>query len=142
MTGWRVGYLACPEEIYRQAAKVHSHTVTCATSFAQHGAIAALGRSDSASEAMRNEFDRRRTKVVEKLRTEGIDVSKPPGAFYLFLATEARNDVELCERLLKEHHVAVTPGSAFGMEGYIRVAYTTAPERLIAGIDRIKHVLA
>jgi aspartate aminotransferase len=142
MTGWRLGYYHAPVELFEQATKVQSHTVTCATSFAQRGAVAALeGPQDPVAE-MRETYRDRRDAAVERLREHGLDVTPPEGAFYLYLPVTADDDVALCERLLTEKNVAATPGTAFGVDGHVRLAYTTTTDRLLEGIDRIAEYLA
>ncbi len=44
MTGWRLGYIAGPEPLIAELLKVHQHSTTCATSFVQEAAVAALER--------------------------------------------------------------------------------------------------
>ena len=60
MTGWRLGYVAGPSEIMRQVAKIHSHSVTCATSFGQAGAVAALEGPQDFIDSMVEAWDSRR----------------------------------------------------------------------------------
>jgi aspartate/methionine/tyrosine aminotransferase len=45
------------------------------------------------------------------------------------------------ERLLREAHVAVTSGSAFGMDGFIRISYAAAMDELRRGVDRLSRFL-
>lgn len=141
MTGWRLGYYHAPAALFDQATKVQSHTVTCATSFAQRGAVAALeGPQDPVTE-MREMYRNRRDAAVERLREHGLDVTPPDGAFYFYLPVAEDDDVALCERLLTEENVAATPGTAFGVGRHIRLAYTTTTDRLLEGLDRIaEHV--
>jgi len=141
MTGWRLGYYTAPDPILQQARKVQTHTVTCATSFAQHGACAALNGSQEPVRDMRATYRERRDAAMDKLNTEGIEIPSPNGAFYLFIPVTTDNDVKLCEDLLTEEHVAVTPGTAFGMSGYIRLSYANTKERVLEGIDRISGYL-
>jgi aspartate aminotransferase len=141
MTGWRLGYYAAPTALFEQATKVQSHTVTCATSFAQRGAIAALEGPQEPVAEMRVTYRSRRDAAVERLHEHGLDMSAPDGAFYLYLPVTADDDVELCEHLLTEENVAATPGTAFGVGGHVRLAYTTTTDRLLSGIDRIAEYL-
>ncbi len=137
MTGWRLGYYAGPKETIDQAAKVHSHTVTCATSFVQRGAIEALEGDQWAVEEMRSEFHSRRDLLMNKLDEYGVEIPAPQGAFYAFIPLASSDDIELCERMLTEDHVATTPGSAFGVSGYARISYANSKSSIEEGIDRI-----
>jgi aspartate aminotransferase len=141
MTGWRLGYYDAPSALFEQATKVQSHTVTCATSFAQRGAVAALEGPQEPVAEMRETYRSRRDAAVKRLSEHGLNVTPPDGAFYLYLPVTADDDVALSERLLTEENVATTPGTAFGVGGHIRLAYTTPTDRLLEGIDRIAEYL-
>jgi aspartate aminotransferase len=137
MTGWRLGYYTAPADLFEQAAKVQSHTVTCATSFAQRGAVAALEGPREPVEDMRATFERRRDVAMDDLADAGVTVPTPEGAFYLFLPVSTTDDVDLCETLLRDEGVAVTPGSAFGVPGYVRVSYAADEATIRDGIDAL-----
>ena len=63
MTGWRVGYLAAPEEFSRQLVEPR-HTLSInANTAAQYGALAAITGPQDAVEAMREEYAERRART-------------------------------------------------------------------------------
>ncbi|UTF55711.1 pyridoxal phosphate-dependent aminotransferase [Natronosalvus rutilus] len=136
MTGWRLGYMAAPSGLVEQAGKIHTHSVTCASNFAQHAAIEALENGDAAVGEMVDTFHKRRDFLVERLTDEDVAVSLPDGAFYLMVPVD-ENDQQWCERALSEAHVATVPGSAFGAPGYARFAYTCSRDRLAEAVDRL-----
>lgn len=141
MTGWRLGYLAGPAPVIDAAAKVQSHSVSCATNFVQRAGITALKDCEDSVRAMRSDFKHRRDVLVDRLRDEGVDVGSPEGAFYLLLPVDG-DDAAWCERAIQEAHVATVPGSAFGTPGYARVSYAANLERIQEGIDRlVEHAL-
>jgi len=141
MTGWRLGYFIAPEEVREQASKVHSHSVSCATNFAQHGAVAAIDGPQEPVEEMVDAFENRRDTLVETLADVGVDMPKPQGAFYAFVPVDAEDDAALCEEILQEKYVATTPGSAFGVPGYMRLSYAASEERIVEGVERISSYL-
>jgi len=141
MTGWRLGYFVAPEEVRDQASKVHSHSVSCATSFAQHGAVAAIDGPQEPVEEMVDAFESRRDTLVDALADAGVEIPKPEGAFYAFVPVGSDDDAALCEEILQEEHVATTPGSAFGVPGYMRVSYATGEERIKEGVERFASYL-
>jgi aspartate aminotransferase len=141
MAGWRLGNYSAPDDLFEQTNKIQSHTVTCATSFAQHGAVEALEGPQQPVAEMRKAFRDRRDAAVNKLCEEGISLPRPDGAFYLFIPVETNDDIDLCEEFLIDQNVAVTPGSAFGVEGYIRLSYANKKQRILEGIDRISDSL-
>jgi aspartate aminotransferase len=81
MTGWQLGYYTAPDPILQQVRKVQTHTVMCATSFAQHGACAALNESQEPVQEMRATYRERRDAAMDKLNTEGIEIPSPTGRF-------------------------------------------------------------
>ncbi|OFX32040.1 MAG: hypothetical protein A2Z07_01240 [Armatimonadetes bacterium RBG_16_67_12] len=146
MTGWRIGYVAAPRQLIAPMLKVHQYLITCATSFAQAGAAAALDGPQQCVADMTLGFARRRDALLGELsRIPGVSCSRPLGAFYLFpnIRTYGLTADAIAEYLLRSAHVAVVPGSAFGAEGegHIRMSYCTALERVIEGGRRVAHAL-
>ena len=142
MTGWRLGYGAGPVEFMKQIEKVHSHSVTCATSFVQKAGVVALtGPQDFIAE-MVTAWDRRRRAVATGLNEiDGIHCPLVEGAFYAFadIRGTGLTSIEAADRLLQEAHVAVTPGVAFGEagEGHVRLSFATSDDLLQAAVQRI-----
>jgi aspartate aminotransferase len=146
MTGWRLGYVAGPRPFLEQIDKVHSHSVTCATSFVQKAAVAALTGPQSFIAEMVAAWDRRRRNLADGLNAiNGIRWTPAEGAFYAFadMRETGMASVETADMLLKEAHVAVTPGIAFGAagEGHVRLSFATSDDLLEAAVDRIGQVL-
>jgi aspartate aminotransferase len=142
MTGWRLGYVAGPKAFVGEIAKVHSHSVTCATSFAQYGGVAALTGPQEFIQEMVTAWDRRRRNVAAGLNAvKDIHCPLVEGAFYAFADARGTgmDSLTLSDRLLKEAHVAVTPGIAFGQagEGHIRLSFATSDELLADAVRRI-----
>ena len=146
MTGWRLGWLVAPSPLFKEISKVQEHTITCATAFAQKAGVAALRGPTASLDAMVTEFRARREIVlVELSRVRSAATFRPSGAFYAFPRINVKMDsVALCERILKEASVAVTPGSAFGAagEGHVRISFAAARETIVEGLRRIAEVLA
>jgi aspartate aminotransferase len=138
MTGWRLGYLAAPEELVSQAGKLQSHSVSSATNFVQHAGLEALRNTDRAVTQMTEAFAERRDLLVDLLADHGVEVSAPDGAFYMMVPV-GENDQEWCEGAIEEAHVATVPGSAFGTPGYARVSYANSQERLREAIERLSN---
>ena len=148
MTGWRIGWVAAPEEYIKKINIIQSQTISNPTSFAQYGALAALEDKGKFPAMMKEEFRKRRDYIVNEFRSiEGITVPTPKGAFYVFpnvseyIKGDIKNDIDFTTYLLEEAKVAVVPGSAFGKEGYIRLSYATSMENIKEGMRRIKEAL-
>jgi aspartate/methionine/tyrosine aminotransferase len=147
MTGWRIGYAAGPAAAIDAINRVHLYTVTCATSFAQKAAIAALDGDQSCVDDMREAYRRRRDLLVSLLReVPGITVAMPAGAFYVFPNVHAfgRPSKEIAMRLVEEAGVGAVHGSAFGPagEGFLRIAYACSEDDIREGVDRMARVLS
>jgi aspartate aminotransferase len=146
MTGWRLGYVAGPPAFISEIAKVHSHSVTCATSFAQAGGVAALTGPQEFIGEMVSAWDRRRKLVTDGLNAvRGLRVPTIEGAFYALVDGRATglDSITLSDRILTEAHVAVVPGVAFGDsgEGHFRLSFATSDDALISAVERISTLL-
>ncbi len=144
MTGWRLGYVYAPKDIYEQMLKLHSHSVSQATSFVQYAGMAALQGDQKCIADMVAEFRRRRDLLVRGLNGLGIKCASPDGAFYAFAdVSEYGSGEKIAELLLNKAFVATTPGAAFGEAGndFIRISYATSQERIREALRRMEVVL-
>ena len=154
MTGWRIGYCACPPELAKAVTKLQGQCTSGASSIAQKAAEAAYEGPQDCVEEMRKAFERRRDLVVRLAREiPGMKVNEPQGAFYLFPEITSyygksahghtiENDSDLAMYLLQVAHVATVSGSAFCAPGYIRLSYATSDENLVEAFRRISSALA
>lgn len=148
MTGWRLGTLVAPAPIAKACAEMQGQMTSNATTFAQYGALAALQEKAKASAAiaeMKAAFDRRRRYLHAELnRIPGVTCLLPGGAFYAFpnIASFGLKDVDFCTRLLEKEKVAAVPGSAFGLEGYLRLSYATSDATIRTGVERLMRFCA
>ncbi|CAG1005418.1 MAG: pyridoxal phosphate-dependent aminotransferase [Candidatus Methanoperedens sp.] len=144
MTGWRLGYVSAPKEVYQQMVKLHSHSVSQATSFVQYAGIAALQGDQACVQNMVREFRERRDLLIKGLEKLGIKCTRPDGAFYAFAdVSEYGSGEAVAEVLLNKAFVATTPGAAFGKAGnnFIRISYATSKDRIKEALRRIEAVL-
>lgn len=153
MTGWRIGYATGPQEIIAGMGKIQSHNTSCACSISQKASIEALSGPQAEVEKMAAEFQKRRDIMLERVQAiPGLSCTKPRGAFYLFpnvryylnsgsQETQIQDSSDMAYYLLKQAHVAVVPGEAFGMAGHIRLSYATSLERIEKAMDRIEKAL-
>lgn len=149
MTGWRIGYALAPEPIIGAMMKLQSHSTSNPTSIAQKAAIEALNGPQDSVPQMLAEYRRRRDFIVPRLRQmPGVECSMPAGAFYAYPNLRGALDrggiktpLEFADRLLKEAHVAVVPGEAFGTDAHVRISYATSMKELERGLERIHKFL-
>jgi aspartate aminotransferase len=150
MTGWRIGYTLAPEALIQATVKLQSQSTSNPTSIAQHAALEAMRGSMDSVPVMLAEYEKRRKRIVEGLRTiPGVTCEWPGGAFYAFpnvaapLANGsggralAKDTTELAKILLDQARVALVPGDAFGAPGYLRLSYATSIERIDEGLRRL-----
>ena len=144
MTGWRVGYTVAPKAVIDEMEKLMEHMVSGVTAVAQRAALAAITAPQDCVREMVATYAKRRELVYEGLNTiEGISCIKPESTFYAFpnVTSTGLSSWEFAKYLVKEHHVAVVPGSIFGKagEGYARLSFAASMDQLKAGLDRIAH---
>ncbi len=140
MTGYRLGFMAAPSDHTTQAGKVHSHSVSCASNFVQHGAVEALTNTDidALTAGHMDTFERRRNVLVDLLESRGIDVPVPEGSFYLMFEIETDDDIQWCKDAVRDAGVGLVPGTAFGTPGYVRASLVDTEDRLREAIDRLE----
>ncbi len=141
MTGWRVGYLAAPEEFTRQLVEPH-HTLSInANTPAQYGALAAITGPQDAVEAMREEYAERRAYMMTALSQMGLTYGHPGGAFYIYtnVASTGLAAPEFCMALLRKTGVMIFPGELFGDDSgrYVRISYLQPLPRIREAVDRM-----
>jgi aspartate aminotransferase len=153
MTGWRIGYTAGQKDIISAMSKIQSQSTSNACSISLKAAVEALNGPQECVETMRREFEKKRDYIVAKLNSiVEITCRKPEGAFYVFPnikkllgkkfnGTVINTDLEFADYLLNNARIAVVPGSAFGVEGYIRISYATSIENIKSGMDRLETAL-
>ncbi len=151
MTGWRIGYLAAPENVAKAISSMQGHTTSNACTFAQYASVCALesGKGEDFIRYMVGEFDSRRNLLCDLLsETDGIKFLKPKGAFYVFAdvsrfygksadGEKIEGSVGFAKALLKKG-VAVIPGKAFGADNCVRLAYTVSKADIVRGAELIK----
>ena len=149
MTGWRIGYAAGPVKLINAMKNVQSQSTSNPTSISQVAAEAALNGPQEVLVPMVKAFKERHDYVVATLNTiPGVSCSPADGAFYAFCNVEGaiaklglKNDLEFSEHLLNTVGVAVVPGSAFGLDGHMRISYATSMKVLEDALGRIRKAI-
>ncbi len=150
MTGWRIGYAAGPANIIKAMKKIQSQSTSNPTSISQVAAQAALEGSQECIQEMLVHFKERHDYVVDRLnKIDGVNCIPTNGTFYCFPNVQqaidridaVNTDVELAEYLIEHAGVALVPGSAFGLNGHVRISIATSPENLSNALDRLEQAL-
>lgn len=143
MTGWRMGYCACADTtLIKLMTNLQSQCTSNINSITQKASIIALeGGVDTQIESMRQAFLARRDLAVAGInQIKGLRTLSPQGAFYLFISIGnacGGDSMEFCKQLLEQEGVALVPGSAFGMDSFVRLSFACSSEQLSQGIERI-----
>ncbi len=145
MCGFRVGYAVAPSNIIKEMKEYKICTTLSPSPFSQLAAVEAL-KSKKHVEYMRREYDRRRKLILKRLKAiPDIHCQKPKGAFYVFpnISKFGMNSEQFTQFLLDRAKVIVIPGTEFGKygEGFVRLSYATAYEKIDEAMDRIENVL-
>jgi aspartate aminotransferase len=143
MGGWRIGYAYASEPLIAAMTKVQQHCMTCASSFAQMGALKAL--SDEVTRSMKElwlDWEKRCEYATSTLdAVDGLSVAMPEGAFYAWIDISDLGlaSQKFAEKLLTEKKVALVPGGAFGQttDHFVRVTCVRSWEELKDGVERI-----
>lgn len=153
MTGWRIGYTGSSVEIAKLMSSVQSHATSNPNSIAQKAALEALTGPQEAVGVMKEEFNKRRIYMYERVKNMPlVHTLEPKGAFYVFIDTsdalkkEYKGEVinsaaRLAEILLEDYNTAVVPCADFGFPNHIRLSYAISMEQIEKGLDRIESFL-
>ncbi len=155
MTGWRLGYLAAPQEFVDAVAKIQSQLTSAPSSISQKAGEAAYRGSLEAVHEMRDSFKVRRNFIYNELSDiDGLKCFKPSGAFYVFpdishyLGKQTSNgdtietSTDLCMYLIQEHGLAAVPGDAFGEPNGVRLSYAASMKDLKEAMKRLNSGLS
>jgi len=151
MTGWRLGYLAGPQEVVTGVAKIQSQETSAPSSISQKAGEAAYRGALDAVNSMRQQFKERRDFLVDALNAlEGVNCFTPQGAFYVFPDISAflhtktpggaaiSSSTDLCLYLLDEFGLALVPGDAFGEPNGLRMSYAASMDELEEAMKRFQ----
>ena len=139
MTGWRVGYAACPRPLAQLLGTIQEPMLSCISAVSQHAALAALlGPQDSLAARLAT-YRSRRDLVSGLLSDGGFTPVRPAGAFYQMVPLAPGADSRLAALDLVERGVATAPGTAFGAvaSDHLRVSLASSEANLRVGIARL-----
>lgn len=147
MTGWRIGYACGDSELVKAMTDLSSQSTSNPTTPSQWAAVAAYDMDKSFLKKYNETFKNRRDHAYKLLvDIPYVECIKPEGAFYLFpnfseVSKKCGFDSvdELVKKLLETHHVAVVPGSAFGLDENIRISYSISEDMMTEAMERIKN---
>jgi aspartate aminotransferase len=150
MTGWRIGYTGAPPALAAAIGAIQSHGTHHPANASQYAAASALRDDGAFPGILRAHLDECRTLALRRLAgIPALKIFPPEGAFYVFFDVSAylgkahagkalRTSLELCEYLLEAQLLATVPGSAFGLEGFVRISFACDLALLGRALDRLE----
>ncbi|MGE8445600.1 MAG: pyridoxal phosphate-dependent aminotransferase [Comamonas sp.] len=154
MTGWRLGWAVVPEALVPVVERVAQNLFICASTIAQHAALACFAPESMAEyERRRAEFKARRDYFIPALEALGLPVPvAPDGAFYAWAdCSEAARKLgvegswDFAYAVMEQAHLAITPGRDFGSHDtsrFVRFSTANSMEQLQEAIARLRKLLA
>lgn len=150
MTGWRLGWMVVPEAMVPVVERMAQNLFICASTIAQHAALACFTpESIAIFEARRAEFKARRDYFLPALKALGFGIDvMPDGAFYAWADCTAlcaklgvKDSWEFAYALMEQAHLAITPGRDFGVADtarYVRFSTANSMEQLQEAVRRMQ----
>ena len=137
MTGWRIGYLVCPEPLLERLLLLSAAEIAAVPTFLQAAAQTALVQDVAPTREL---YRRRRDYVCTRLTQMGLPYPHPQGAFYVFPSIQKYGipSWDFCLRMIKEAGLAAVPGTCFGCQGYIRLSYCYSDRELTESLNRLE----
>lgn len=154
MTGWRLGYLAGPENLVKAVQRLQGHITSASSSISQIAGIEALAGSQASIEKMKGAFNTNRLAMFKLCgEISHLSCREPDGAFYLMPdvswyygksadGVTVHNSTDLANYLLEKAHVAVVPGDGFHSPNCIRLSYSNSLKNIRQGMEQMKQAFA
>ncbi len=153
MTGWRIGYGAAAAPIAKLMSTFLSHSTSSPSAISQYASIEALEGSQETIEVMRQAFEQRRNRMVERMNSiEGVSCIVPEGAFYVMMnierlvgktlyGTVIHDADDFSSLFLEKGLVAVVSCVGFDAPNFVRWSYATSMDNINGGLDRLEKFL-
>ena len=153
MTGWRLGWMVVPPALVPVIERLAQNLFICPSSVAQHAALACFEPDSLAIyEERRAAFKERRDVFIPQLNDMGLTVPvMPDGAFYAWADCRAAcqalglpDSWAFAEHVMREAHVAITPGRDFGVHGtgdHVRFSTASSLADLNTAAQRLRQLL-
>ncbi|MBS3751518.1 MAG: pyridoxal phosphate-dependent aminotransferase [Anaerolineales bacterium] len=144
MTGFRVGWTIGPEPLVQAMTKIQGHTTSGASVLLQEGARGALEKGQETVQELNTFIRDNRSLMLSGLKEiPGLKLIEPGGTFYCFPDFSAyyQSSEELAELLLEKAFLVTIPGTAFGLEGHLRLSYTCSKDQINESLNRIRWVI-
>lgn len=149
MTGWRVGFILAPENSINRLAILQSQSTTGVSAISQWGAVGALENAEEVNTYVRNSMQKRRNLFTNTFHSLfPIAIEKIKSALYAFVSLSSlgihnmTDSVAFSQWLIDSYNIAVVPGTAFGVEAYVRFAFSESEEDIYQGLHLLKQAIS
>lgn len=142
MTGWRIGMVCGNAEMINALMRVKSNLDSGVSQAVQEMAIEAMATPQQWIQTNNSVYQTRRDRVVESLRSIGLQVTPPQAGLYVWVRVpDGFSSASFAQLLLDEKDIVVTPGGSYGDsgEGYVRLSLTISDDRLEEGLARLEN---
>lgn len=148
MTGWRIGFVLGPEGIIKRLAILQSQSTTGVSTISQWGAVGALENAEEVNSYVKESMRKRRDVFVSTYHSLfPIPIEKINSALYAFVPLSSMgvqnmtDSVAFSEMLISSDNIALVPGTAFGVDGYVRFAFSESEENIHQGLHVLKQAI-
>lgn len=135
MSGWRIGYAISSDPTIRQMLKLNQHIITCAPTILLQYVARYLDEILAVTLPQVRDVTAKRARVAAMIDRAGLTQMAGSATFYFFVGIDnwPGTSVEFAESLLRERHIAVVPGAAYGksVDRFVRVSIGTESEERI-----------
>jgi aspartate/methionine/tyrosine aminotransferase len=146
MTGWRLGWIVAPPALMPDLGKLIEYNTSCSPVFVQRAGVVAIRDGEPTVLHTLGRFRSARDLLLRELATiSGVEAVPPQGAMYAFFRIAGMTDsLAFCKRLVRDAHLGLAPGSAFGPEGegFVRWCFAASHGRLQDGVERLRKFIA
>jgi len=145
LAGWRVAFVLGRADVVGALARLKSYLDYGSFQPLQIAATVALREARERPAEVAEIYQGRRDTLCDGLLRIGWEVPRPSATMFVWAKIPSDEVAqEFALRLLREGHVAVSPGSGFGAdgEGYVRFALVENEQRIAQAVRGIRRVLA
>jgi alanine-synthesizing transaminase len=145
LAGWRIAFLLGRSDVVGALARLKSYLDYGSFQPLQIAATVALREARERPAEVAAIYGGRRNALCDGLDRIGWDVPRPRATMFVWARIPTGEpSQEFALRLLREAHVAVSPGSGFGSdgEGYVRFALVENEQRIAQAVRGIRRTLA
>ncbi len=148
MTGWRVGFAVGPENIIKRLTALQSQSTTGVSVISQWAAIGALENADEVSSYVRESMKKRRDLFIKTFNTLFPGpIEEIKSALYAFVPLNSlgihniSDSIAFCEQMMTSDNIALVPGCAFGVDGYVRFAFSETEDEIYQALQVLNQAI-